>query len=97
MPLLTGTYQTEHAAKYAAQLCKHFAHKTDAAYEGGHGHVQFDWGRAEISALADRMEVAFHLNDAADAERGRMVIDKHLARFAFREEFEHLDWADVTP
>jgi hypothetical protein len=58
--------------------------------------VQFDWGRAEISAYPDRMDVAFSLNDALDAERGRMVIDTHLARFAFREGFEHVDWAETA-
>jgi hypothetical protein len=92
MPQLNGHFDTPNGPKYLQQLCKHFAHKTEARFTETEGRVSFGFGTAHMSADDAGLSVRFDL-DAADTEdRARMVIDKHLARFAFREGFEHMTW-----
>lgn len=87
-----GRFVTPNAARYMAQLCKHFSHKVPAEVEGNRGHITFPMGTADL--LADETSLTAHLR-AADQDglaRLRAVVDDHLKRFAFREEFEAMDW-----
>lgn len=92
MVQLSGTYATAHGSKYLQQLCKHFAHKVEVEHDATSGKISFPMGSARLSADDGGLTVRFQLENADDAERARMVIDKHLERFAFREEFKHMDW-----
>jgi hypothetical protein len=87
-----GVFRTPNASKYLQQLCKHFAHKVDAEFDAESGVVAFPMGPARMAANAECLTVTFDLKDAADRERAHMVIDKHLERFAFREDFKHMTW-----
>ena len=95
MVQLTGTFDTPNASKYLQQLCKHFGHKRPVEFDETEGAVTFDFTTAQISADAERLTVVMELEDPETEERARMVIDKHLERFAFREDFKAMDWAKV--
>lgn len=92
MTEITGRFDTPNGSKYLQQLCKHFAHRTETSFTDIEGSVRFDFGTAHLSADAASLSVRFALDTAESEERARMVIDKHLARFAFREGFERMDW-----
>lgn len=92
MPHQTGQFDTPHAGKYLTQLCKHFGHKVPATQEGDQGQVRFDAGTARLEASAEALSVTLSTEDAGALPRLREVIDSHLARFAFREDFTTLNW-----
>lgn len=93
MTSLTGTYKTENALKYLVQLCKHFGHKVPATVTEETGHVEFAFGPADLSATGDHLKVVMMLTSEDDIEKAKHVIDAHLARFAFRENFTAMDWS----
>ncbi|MBW7921450.1 MAG: DUF2218 domain-containing protein [Rubellimicrobium sp.] len=92
---LTGTYATVHAARYMQQLLKHFAHKIEVQVGDSDGHAALPVGPAAFTATAAELRVEITLNDPEMAPRARAIIDDHLARFAFREGFERMDWAEA--
>lgn len=89
---MTGTFATPNGSKYLQQLCKHFAHKIAVENDAISGACSFPMGVARLEADEAGLRVRFELASADDAERARGVIDKHLERFAFREDFKHMDW-----
>lgn len=88
----TGRFSTPNAARYMSQLCKHFGHKIPAEVEGDRGRVTFAAGVAEFQADDATLTARLRAEDAGGLARLRGVIDDHLKRFAFREEFEAMDW-----
>lgn len=94
MPDLTGTYATQHAAKYMAQLCKHWSHKGPAEWNDEVGSVTLPFGNVSFQASGDMLTVNVDLKDDTDAATAKQVIDSHLQRFAFREGFEQMVWSD---
>lgn len=91
----TGRYATPHGLKYMTQLCKHFGHKVPAEIDGDRGRVTFPMGVAHLEADADGLTA--RLNGATEdaLEKMQGIIDSHLQRFAFREEFGGMDWSPV--
>lgn len=86
--LLTSTaaVATPKAAGYLAQLCKHFAHKIPATYEGNDGQIQFSAGACRLHAEAEALTLTVEAADAAGLDQLQDVVARHLLRFAFREE-----------
>ena len=87
-----GTFQTEHASKYLQQLCKHFAHKIEVEYDAEKGFASLPPGPACMKALDNELRVEISGETDQALMVSRSIIDKHLIRFAFREEFEAMDW-----
>ncbi|WP_424934100.1 DUF2218 domain-containing protein [Amaricoccus macauensis] len=88
----TGTFSTPQASKYLQQLCKHFGHKVDVTFDETSGNVAFPMGPATLEATNGTLQITVTGTAPEDIEKGREVIDSHLARFAFREEFEAMNW-----
>jgi len=87
-----GTAETQSASRYLQQLCKHWGHKFEVAFDPAHGRIAFD-ADTVLTLDAGPERLALRL-DAVDPERaGRMtgVVTEHLKRFAFREELA-VDW-----
>lgn len=95
MTTLTGRFTTPNGSKYLQQLCKHFSHKIDASYTETEGTCHFDMGPAFLSADENALYVRFELTGPEQAGSARDVIDRHLARFAFSEDFQGMDWAST--
>lgn len=91
---LSGTYETPHGSKYLQQLCKHFAHKIDVSFNETEGTCGFQMGPAYLSANESGLSVRFELKDQAGVADAKHVIDAHLERFAFREDFTGLAWSE---
>lgn len=89
----TGRFETEFASKYLQQLCKHFGHKIDVTYDTHAGTLAFPFGPAQLTASDSALEVIVSAADSAGLERARGVIDSHLIRFAFREDFQEMTWS----
>ncbi len=90
---LTGTFATPNGSKYLQQLCKHFAHKIEVSHSDTEGTCNFPMGQALLSADDAGLTVRFALKDQDAVTPARNVIDSHLERFAFREDFKHMDWS----
>ena len=88
----TGTFQTEHASKYLQQLCKHFAHKIEVEYDAEKSAAALPPGPAELHATDSDLTVRITGKDEEALKVARYIIDSHLERFAFRENFETMDW-----
>ena len=91
-----GQYETARASKYLQQLCKHFAHKVEVTFDSNQGDVDFSFGPATLCADESALIVTLQGDSEAALKKGRMVIDTHLQRFAFREGFENMTWCAVS-
>ncbi|AWC21200.1 hypothetical protein CO731_00648 [Aminobacter sp. MSH1] len=89
----SGTFETEHGAKYLTQLCKHFAHKIEVSHGDGHGECHFPFGHAVLEADGTALTIRLDAPDADQLARTKAVIDDHLARFAFREPERAIQWS----
>ena len=90
----TATLRTEHAGKYIAQLCKHFAHKVDVSHSENHGECRFTCGTATMDAQADVLQIRVTAKDKDLLSETQEVIESHFLRFAFREEIQPLKWME---
>jgi len=88
----TGHFATPHASKYMQQLCKHFGHKIEVSYTETEARAAMLSGPAQMWADETKLKIEVSAPDAETLERAKTVIDKHLARFAFREEFSEMAW-----
>lgn len=92
----TGWFSTPNAQKYMTQLCKHFGHKIPAEVAGDAGQVTFDRGIARLQAGEDGLSVTLSCENGDAVASLQKVIDSHLQRFAFREEFAGMDWSPAS-
>ncbi|MFO1070632.1 MAG: DUF2218 domain-containing protein [Geminicoccaceae bacterium] len=84
-PSAVAEVATAHAARYLAQLCKHFAHKVPAEFADGRGRIAFPIGTCELTAGPERLTLSVAAADADQLARLQEVVARHLERFAFRE------------
>lgn len=84
---------TPKAESYLAQLCKHFAHKIPATHEGGQGRIAFSAGVCRLEAADGQLTMTVEGPDEAALAQLRDVMERHLLRFAFREDLA-IVWRD---
>ena len=84
----TATAQTENASRYLQQLCKHWSHKCETDFTPEAGTVAFPENRGTLTLQANDTALTMQLTVPAPAHLAKMqdVVDKHLLRFAFRED-----------
>ncbi|MCP4818189.1 MAG: DUF2218 domain-containing protein [Shimia sp.] len=92
MTSFSGTFHTPNARKYLVQLCKHFAHKIDVSYTEEEGSCDFEIGTAKMTADDELLTIHVTANDTDMVPQLKFVIDRHLEKFAFREDFTAMDW-----
>lgn len=79
--------RTPKARNYLIQLCKHFAHKIPAAFADNKGRIEFDSGVCELNADDESaLVIAVSAGDEGALAALEDVVDRHLRRFAFKEE-----------
>lgn len=93
-PQSTATAPTENASRYLQQLCKHWSHKCETDFTPESGTVAFPEHRGTLALQASNTSLTMHLTvpDASNLAKMQDVVDKHLLRFAFREELT-ITWA----
>ncbi len=89
----SATVPTPNAGRYVAQLCKHFANKVEVVEKNGGGEIRFSCGTAHLDALPDRLLISVTSPTDAELADTKDVVERHLLRFAFREEIGPLGWA----
>lgn len=87
-----GRFETPNGSKYLQQLCKHFEHKITVTYDAERGTAALPTGPASLHADDSGLTIEIEAPSAEELPRARAIIDDHLARFAFREEFETMNW-----
>jgi hypothetical protein len=93
-----ATVRTQKAQGYLIQLCKHFAHKIPAAYADNRGRIDFNMGAVELDATdAGMLKITVSAADADQVPGLEDVVERHLRRFAFKEELQ-MPWvrADIS-
>jgi hypothetical protein len=93
MPESHASVATEKPAPYMKQLCRHFGHKVEVAFDDERGTIQFAMGRCELDATrAGVLQMRVQAADAEALERTRQVVGSHLERFGRRDELR-VSWA----
>jgi len=86
----TTRVTTAHASRYLQQLCKHWSHKYPVEFTPQNGRIEMS--AAVLILDADPEGLGLHLSAAPeDLERMEGVVERHLERFAFKEELA-FDW-----
>jgi len=93
-------WETALAARYMAQLCKHFAHRLPVTLNERDGRIAFEGGVCDLWAEPEVLRMRLTAADAAQMERLQGVVMRHLQRFAFRDMTEEqaaaLPWVPVA-
>ncbi len=89
----TAQIPTPNAKRYLGQFVKHFAHKLPfVRHEANeHGEVEFPLGLCTLDADELRLSVIVNASTEEDINRLKDVVDRHLLRFAFRENIS-INW-----
>jgi hypothetical protein len=90
----TTRVPTEHASRYLRQLCKHWSHKFPVDFTPHNGRIEMSAGVLILDA--DPEGLGLSLTTAPD-ELVRMegVVERHLERFAFKEDLS-FQWVEAA-
>jgi hypothetical protein len=82
------------ARTYMIQMCKHFAHKVEATFDDTHGRIALGDRVCELEVSApDVLRISLTADDEAGLHAIEDVVDRHLRRFAFKEELT-IQWVE---
>jgi len=83
-----ASIETANAKRYLGQFCKHFAHKlpVELAETNETGAVTFTAGTCTLNADDTTLTLALAPATPADRDGLQSVVERHLLRFAFREQ-----------
>ncbi len=84
---------SDKASRYLIQLCKHFAHKTPAEYDGTQGRVDFRPGLCLLTASANELVVTCEASTASELDRVKYIVEDHIVRFGWREKIG-VEWME---
>lgn len=89
----TASIPTLNAKRYLGQFVKHFAHKLPFVRHetNEHGEVEFPVGLCTLDANEQRLSIIVNAGTAEDIDQLKNVVDRHLLRFAFREDLA-INW-----
>jgi uncharacterized protein len=87
-----ATVQTEHAARLARKMGRHFGHKVRVETDGDDVRVWIPAGEFSLHPDGGRLQVEAAAADASGLERVQAVTADHLMRFARPEPIE-IAWA----
>lgn len=88
-----ATARTENASRYLQQLCKHWGHKATVEFTPQEGDIRFPTGnRLTMQAHPDHLAMQVTVPDDGDLVHFKDVVDRHIQRFAFREDLQII-WA----
>lgn len=97
MPKAMSSFETERAARYLQAMCRHFAHKVQVSYDAERGTAAMPFGTLNMCARDGALHFEIEADDDFLLARMKHVIFDHIARFAFREKLQNLDWRACEP
>ena len=83
MATLRAEVPTESGSRYLQQLCKHWSHRFEVAFDADQGTVHLNGALCRFAAEPERLVLTL---EGENLERMSVVVTEHLKRFAFREE-----------
>jgi hypothetical protein len=95
MSEITSHVATESGSRYLQQLCKHFAHKVPVRFDPEQGTIEFPLGRVDLRADTTGLDLSLTPVSQGEADTLAGVVERHLARFAFRETLDVV-WRDAA-
>lgn len=90
---MSADFPTERATGLMTTMGKHFGHKIPVILADDHAILTFEMGTARIAATADGLHLVLDASDAEAMESLRDVIERHLLRFAQRDDPAPLAWS----
>lgn len=82
------------ARTYMIQLCKHFGHKIEATFDDLHGRIAFGERVCELEvSTPDVLRISLTADSEANLHAVANIVDRHLRRFAFKEELT-IQWVE---
>jgi hypothetical protein len=78
-------WNTATAARYMAQLCKHFAHKIPVTLNERDGQIVLSAGVCDLAAEETGLRMRLSAEDETSLHQLQSVVISHLQRFAFRD------------
>lgn len=80
------------ARTYMIQMCKHFGHKVEATFDDVHGRIALGERICDLEVSApDVLRISLTADSEASLHAIEDVVDRHLRRFAFKEELS-IQW-----
>ena len=93
MSTATAHVPTANASRYLQQLCKHWSHKLEVAFDERAGTVRFQDAVVSMSASEQGLSVTVEATNEEIRDRIEGVVQSHLDRFAFREAPLPFQWS----
>jgi hypothetical protein len=103
-PASRAAVPTPHASRYLQQLCKHWSHNLEVAFDAGQGRVVFprnargaDWpGDAIVTMTVGEGVLNCRIEASAPGQLEGLkdAVARHLDRFAFREAPLAFEWRE---
>ena len=88
-----GVFATSNGQRYVTQLSKHWSHKPGTVINEQTSTITFENGNSvAFDILPDQLGVVAHTPADGDLTHWQSVVETHLKRFAFREDF-NLKWS----
>ncbi len=82
------------ARTYMIQMCKHFGHKVEATFDDVHGRIALGEHVCDLEVSApDVLRISLTANSETGLHAIEDVVDRHLRRFAFKEELT-IQWVE---
>lgn len=91
----TVNINTKEGKNYIGKLCRHFRHKIEATYADNEGKAIFPKGICRMKADSDTLTFDIEAENAEAVAKIQGVIDRHLIKFAFREQLD-IQWQPVN-
>lgn len=95
---------TDNGSRYLRQLCKHWSHNMEVAFDDERGTIVFphdargaDWpgdGKVTMTAHEHELECAIEATAPGQLDGLKGALSSHLDRFAFREAPLRFEWRD---
>jgi hypothetical protein len=76
--------QTDEPARFMKQLCRHFGHKLEVAFDDASGSIVFSDGRCDLTTEPRELVLVTTAETEAGAAHVADVMASHLTRFGFR-------------
>ncbi|WP_169308756.1 DUF2218 domain-containing protein [Paracoccus gahaiensis] len=89
---MTADFPTSRGPALMGTMAKHFGHKIPVAVDDRQAVLGFPMGDAQIDLRDGALRLALQASDAEALERLRDVVERHLLRFAHREDPGALTW-----
>ena len=94
MATATTRVPTEHASRYLQQLCKHWSHKYPVEFTPENGRIEMSAAVLILDADPEGLDLSL-TTAPEDLVRMQGVVERHLERFAFKEELS-FQWVETA-